>query len=87
MRRHFLKQRKDWDLINNLKAKYGQSIEEIQKYAQHQQQKLEDIDRYEERFEEARQNLTKSQKNLEEVSNVLSEIRKEYSKTLTEKIH
>lgn len=86
MRRHFLKQRKDWDLINNLKAKYGQSIEEIQKYAQHQQQKLEDIDRYEERFEEARQNLTKSQKNLEEVSNVLSEIRKEYSKTLTEKI-
>ena len=82
----FFETEKRLDLINNLKAKYGQSIEEIQKYAQHQQQKLEDIDRYEERFEEARQNLTKSQKNLEEVSNVLSEIRKEYSKTLTEKI-
>ena len=86
MRRHFFETEKRLDLINNLKAKYGQSIEEIQKYAQHQQQKLEDIDRYEERFEEARQNLDKVSKKLEEVSNVLSEIRKEYSKTLTEKI-
>ena len=41
----FFETEKRLDLINNLKAKYGQSIEEIQTYAQHQQQKLEDIDR------------------------------------------
>ena len=72
----FFETEKRLDLINNLKAKYGQSIEEIQKvWRQRQQQKLADLDRYEERFQEARQNLTKSQKNLEEVSNALSEIR------------
>lgn len=82
----FFETEKRLDQINNLKAKYGQSIEEIQKYAERQKQKLEDIDRYEERFQQAKEKLAKTQKNLEEVSYALSEIRKEYSKTLTEKI-
>ena len=82
----FFETEKRLDLINNLKAKYGQSIEEIQKYGECQKQKLSDLDRYEELFQEARENLSKSQKKLEEVSYALSEIRQKYSKTLTDKI-
>ena len=82
----FFETEKRLDLINNLKAKYGQSIEEIQKYGERQKQKLSDLDRYEELFQEARENLSKSQKKLEEVSYALSEIRQKYSKTLTDKI-
>ena len=82
----FFETEKRLDLINNLKAKYGQSIEEIQKYGERQKQKLSDFDRYEELFQEARENLSKSQKKLEEVSYALSEIRQKYSKTLTDKI-
>ena len=82
----FFETEKRLDLINNLKAKYGQSIEEIQKYGERQKQKLSDLDRYEELFQEARENLLKSQKKLEEVSYALSEIRQKYSKTLTDKI-
>ena len=80
----FFETEKRLDLINNLKAKYGQSIEEIQKYGERQKQKLSDLDRYEELFQEARENLLKSQKKLEEVSYALSEIRQKYSKTLTD---
>ena len=86
MMRLFFETEKRLDLINNLKAKYGQSIEEIQKYGERQKQKLSDLDRYEELFQEARENLLKSQKKLEEVSYALSEIRQKYSKTLTDKI-
>lgn len=82
----FFETEKRLDLINNLKAKYGQSIEEIQKYGERQKQKLSDLDRYEELFQEAKENLSKSQKKLEEVSYALSEIRQKYSKTLTDKI-
>lgn len=42
------------DLINNLKAKYGQSIEAIHTYCGNQKQKLEDLDRYEEKFPESK---------------------------------
>ena len=41
----FFETEKRLDLINNLKAKYGQSIEEIQKYGERQKQKLSDLDR------------------------------------------
>ena len=72
--------------INGLKAKYGRTIEEILEYQNTQQQKLEKLARYEENFLEARQNLKKAEEQLEKDSYVLSEIRKDYSKTLTEKI-
>ena len=55
-------------------------------YQNTQQQKLEKLARYEENFLEARQNLKKAEEQLEKDSYVLSEIRKDYSKTLTEKI-
>ena len=57
----FYETEKRLDLINNLKAKYGQTIEEIQNMA-NQKQKLEDLDRYEELFQEAKENLSKTQR-------------------------
>lgn len=82
----FYETEKRLDQINGLKAKYGRTIEEILEYQNIQQQKLEKLARYEENFLEARQNLKKAEEQLEKDSYVLSEIRKDYSKTLTEKI-
>ena len=82
----FYETEKRLDQINGLKAKYGRTIEEILEYQNTQQQKLEKLARYEENFLEARQNLKKAEEQLEKHSYVLSEIRKDYSKTLTEKI-
>lgn len=82
----FYETEKRLDQINGLKAKYGRTIEEILEYQNTQQQKLEKLARYEENFLEARQNLKKAEEQLEKDSNVLSEIRKDYSRTLTEKI-
>ena len=82
----FYETEKRLDQINGLKAKYGRTIEEILEYQNTQQQKLEKLARYEENFLEARQNLKKAEEQLENDSYVLSEIRKAYSKTLSEKI-
>lgn len=82
----FYETEKRLDQINGLKAKYGRTIEEILEYQNTQQQKLEKLARHEENFLEARQNLKKAEEQLEQDSHVLSEIRKDYSKTLTEKI-
>lgn len=82
----FYETEKRLDLINNLKAKYGQSLEEIQAYCKKQRQKLEDLDRYEDNFQKAKAEVEKSRKKLEKVSDKLSVIRQKYSQMLTEKI-
>lgn len=74
------------DLINSLKAKYGQQIEGILAYQQKQQEKLENLVRYEERFQEANEQVKKSEKILEKASHDLFVIRKEYSKQLVESV-
>ena len=82
----FYETEKRLDLINGLKAKYGRTIEEILAYKEKQQKKLEELSRYEENLQKTKEELKKSEKELENASHVLSEIRQEYSKTLTEKI-
>ena len=82
----FYETEKRLDLLNGLKAKYGRTIEDILAYQKDQQKKLEDLEKFEERFHEARQNLEKARKELEKYSYDLSEIRKEYSSALSEKI-
>lgn len=74
------------DLVNELKAKYGQRIEEIFSYLKKKQEKLENLVKYEEHFEEAKDQLAKAEKKLEKASHDLSEIRKEYSKQLVEQV-
>lgn len=74
------------DLLNNLKSKYGKTIQEILEYKDAQHEKLEIIERFDEKRQEASENLKKSEAVLLAVSNELTKIRKEYSKTLKEKI-
>ena len=74
------------DLLNGLKAKYGQRIEEIQEYQKKQQEKLNKLQKYEEIFEAAKEELKKAEKKLETACSRLSEIRKEYSHQLEEKV-
>lgn len=82
----FYETEKRLDLINGLKAKYGQSIEKIIDYQNEQQKKLDNYTKFEENFQKAKAELSNVEKELEKVSYVLSEIRKEYSKKLVEKI-
>ena len=82
----FFETEKRLDLINGLKAKYGQTIPEILSYQKEQQEKLEKLQKFEENFQFLKEKLVQTEKVLEEVSHELSEIRKEYSKQLDEKI-
>lgn len=74
------------DLLNNLKSKYGKTIQEILEYKEAQVQKLEIIIKFDEKRQEASDNLKKAEEVLLTLSNELTEIRKQYSKTLVEKI-
>ena len=82
----FYETEKRLDLLNNLKAKYGRTIEDIADYCSKQKQKLEELDRYEERFQEAKVKLERSTRELEAFSDNLSVIRQKYSQILTEQI-
>ena len=82
----FYETEKRLDLINGLKAKYGQSIEEIRKYGEAQQQKLDKLNRYEECYQNALAQVEKSRQKLDRISHELSKVRKQYSTALTEKI-
>ena len=74
----FFETEKRLDLINGLKAKYGQTIPEILSYQKEQQEKLEKLQKFEENFQFLKEKLVQAEKVLEEVSHELSEIRKEY---------
>lgn len=82
----FFETEKRLDLVNSLKAKYGQTIQEILSYQKEQQKKLEKLQRFEENFRLLKEKLMQAEKILEEASHELSEIRKKYSKQLDEKI-
>lgn len=74
------------DLINGLKAKYGQQIEGILEYQEKQQKKLDHLVKFEENLKTAKENLAEAEKNLETASRKLSKIRQEYSKQLVEQV-
>lgn len=86
MNPYFMRQSSRLDLLNGLKAKYGQRIEEIQEYQKKQQEKLNKLQKYEEIFEASREELKKAEKKLEVACSRLSEIRKEYSHQLEKKV-
>ena len=82
----FLETQKRLDLIDQLKAKYGNSIEEIldyQKKAQSKQEKLQNYDAY---LHDLRQREKQAGEALKEISEEVSAIRKEQAKILAEKI-
>ncbi len=74
------------NLINGLKAKYGQKIELILSYRDQQNSKLEKLRKYEENFRLAKEKMKIAEEKLEKVSHDLSEIRKEYKENLEKKI-
>ena len=82
----FYETEKRLDLINGLKSKYGQDLNEILSYQKAQQSKLEKLTRYEELFRQAQKQLGEAEKKLEKASGELSEARKEYSKQLSVKV-
>lgn len=74
------------DLLNGLKAKYGQQIEGILAYQQKQQQKLDQLLGFEENLQAAKEQVAKAENILERASADLSKIRQEYSRQLAEKV-
>lgn len=74
------------DLINNLKAKYGQEISGILSYRDKQLEKLEKLRKYEEYFQAAKEKVQRAEKKLEETSHELSKIRQEYKEQLEKKV-
>lgn len=70
------------DLIRNLEAKYGSSIEDILEYRSRAEQRLSELAAYDERKAEAGSELKKAEQRLLELCGRLSGIRKKSSKEL-----
>lgn len=74
------------NLINNLKAKYGNSIKEILEYLECAQEKLEKYTAYDEYMEGLNKKKKQIEEQLEHVSEKISVLRHKYAKELQEKI-
>lgn len=74
------------DLINHLKSKYGNSIEDILKYCEESEKKLSWYSNYEESISSLEKELKLKEKRVEELSEQLSQVRQAKAKELTSKI-
>ena len=75
------------DEIYNLKRKYGNNIEEIQKYAEEIRQEIENIENSEEINNQLKSELIKIEKEMIEIAEEISKTRKKYAYKLNEKIN
>ena len=73
-------------LIEKLKRKYGESIEEILRFRNETAEKLDNIEQSEEKIAECRKKLSSLAVELEKKAAVLTEKRKAAAKTLTDRI-
>ncbi|MGN6715447.1 DNA repair protein RecN [Anaerocolumna jejuensis] len=74
------------NLINHLKAKYGNSIEEIANVVEEGERKLEQYYHYEETLRELNQSIAVQEKEVRSLSEKLSEIRTKNSRILSARI-
>ncbi|MCD7813220.1 MAG: DNA repair protein RecN [Lachnospiraceae bacterium] len=74
------------DLINRLKTKYGNTIEEILASCREKEERTEVLMDYEGYLEKLRRTRDESRRQLLETSRELSAVRKRYAKTLAEQI-
>ncbi len=74
------------DLVNHLKQKYGNSIEDIMAYCQECEEKLHNYQDYDAYLEKIKKNLNLAESRLKKISDKLSDIRKYKAKELTKKI-
>lgn len=72
--------------INHLKAKYGNSIEEILKYQEEKKERLSELSDYDHYMEELKERLDAQREKVGLLSEQLSEIRQRYAKELADKI-
>lgn len=70
------------DLINRMKAKYGNSIEDILAYRDEKQAELERLQGYDEWLSDLKHKLEVSEEELKMLSQEVSQIRKQYAKEL-----
>ncbi len=74
------------NLVNSLKMKYGNSIEQVLEYMKISEEKLLKLKNYDEYVESLRVRVEALENVLREVSNKVSDIRKSNAKVLTERI-
>lgn len=74
------------DLINRLKTKYGNSIEDILQEYHQKVQRVEILTNYEAYLGKLQKTYERSQKELQKTADEISEIRKSYAKQLSAKI-
>lgn len=74
------------DLIRGLEAKYGGSLERIEKALEEKKQRLEQLEHFDEYRMQLEQQYRKAEAELEAVSAELSAVRQEEAQKLTEKI-
>lgn len=72
--------------INRLKAKYGNSIEEILEYCREKEERLSKLQDYDCYLEKLRKNVEQSEQEVGKYANELSSLRKEEAKNLTKLI-
>lgn len=74
------------NLLNHLKAKYGNSVSEIQEYCRAKKERLNELQDYENHIRELEQTLGKCQKELETKSEALSKARQKAAKVFEAEI-
>lgn len=74
------------NLINHLKAKYGNTIQDIKKVVDEGEKKLEQYYHYEETLQELQANIDNQEKKVRALSEKLSEIRRKNAAILSERI-
>ncbi len=74
------------DVINHLKSKYGNTIEDIFKYKEEQEEKLRRLTDYELTLSNMCSQLKEQEKALKKACEAVTSIRKKYAKKLTEQI-
>lgn len=74
------------DLINNLKAKYGRTIDEILSSLHEKKARLEKLQNFDEYLSDLKNKLTSAEKNLRKDSDKVSKIRKKYALSLSDAV-
>ena len=74
------------DLINHLKSKYGNTIEQILKECADKQQKCDELINFAQNVTELKEEIKQCELDMTEISQVLTEIRKKYAGRLSEEI-
>lgn len=74
------------NLVNHLKTKYGNSIEQVLEYCEEKRDRLQVLEDYDSYLESLREELAKNEKKLKKAAKELTTIRKEQGKLLEKQI-